>query len=52
MEERISVSLAEPFCTAVQVPHALRLALGSVDAGTLREALERVREIVEAHIDI
>jgi hypothetical protein len=30
----------------------LRLALGSVDAGTLREALGRVREIVESQVDI
>jgi DNA-binding transcriptional MocR family regulator len=52
MKERISVSLAGPFCTAAQVPHALRLALGSVDAGTLREALGRVREIVESQVDI
>jgi DNA-binding transcriptional MocR family regulator len=52
IKERISVSLAGPFCTAAQVPHALRLALGSVDAGTLREALGRVREIVESQVDI
>ena len=49
MKERISVSTAEPFCTAAQVPHALRLALGSVDVGVLREALGRVAEVVEAH---
>ncbi|SAL45414.1 GntR family transcriptional regulator [Caballeronia peredens] len=49
MHERISVSTAEPFCTTAHVPHALRLALGSVDAATLEQALRRVAEIVEAH---
>ncbi|SAK44628.1 aminotransferase-like domain-containing protein [Caballeronia ptereochthonis] len=49
MRERISVSTAEPFCTAAHVPHALRLALGSVDVGTLEEALRRVQQVVEAH---
>lgn len=52
MEERISVSTAEPFCTTAQVPHALRLALGSVDVETLAQALSRVREIVEEQIDV
>jgi hypothetical protein len=28
------------------VPHALRLALGSVDVGTLRKALGTVAEVV------
>jgi DNA-binding transcriptional MocR family regulator len=46
LKERISVSTAEPFCTATQVPHALRLALGSVDVGTLENALGRVAEVV------
>lgn len=47
MAERISVSTAEPFSTAPQMPHALRLALGSVPHGTLREALATVRRVVE-----
>lgn len=47
MSERISVSTAEPFSTAPQMPHALRLALGSVPHGTLREALATVRRVVE-----
>lgn len=51
MQERISVSTAEPFCTTAHVPHALRLALGSVDVETLRLALERVQEVVSFHID-
>ncbi|WP_353091444.1 PLP-dependent aminotransferase family protein [Methylibium sp.] len=42
MRERISVSTAEPFATSAQVPHAIRLALGSVGFDTLREALEKV----------
>ncbi|MDR5822953.1 PLP-dependent aminotransferase family protein [Caballeronia sp. LZ043] len=51
IQERISVSTAEPFCTTAHVPHALRLALGSVDVETLRLALERVQEVVSFHID-
>ncbi|MDR5816285.1 PLP-dependent aminotransferase family protein [Caballeronia sp. LZ033] len=51
IQERISVSTAEPFCTTAHVPHALRLALGSVDVETLRLALERVQEVVSLHID-
>lgn len=48
MEERISVSTAEPFSTSPQPPHALRLALGSVTHQTLQEALTTVRRVVEA----
>lgn len=48
MRERISVSTAEPFATSAQVPHAIRLALGSVDLGTLREALETVEAVIAA----
>lgn len=46
--ERISVSTAEPFATATPVPQAIRLALGSVDPGSLRESLGRVRQMIEA----
>jgi DNA-binding transcriptional MocR family regulator len=49
MRENISVSTAEPFATSAHVPHALRLALGSVEMGLLREALERVRWVVGAY---
>lgn len=45
--ERISVSTAEPFATSIHVPHAFRLALGSVDLDTLRAALTKVRRAVE-----
>ncbi len=48
MRERISVSTAEPFATSAQLPHAIRLALGSVDLGTLREALETVEAVIAA----
>lgn len=48
MRERISVSTAEPFATSARVPHAIRLALGSVDLGTLREALETVAAVIAA----
>jgi DNA-binding transcriptional MocR family regulator len=44
---RVAVSTAEPFATTPAVPHALRLALGSVGLAELRTALEAVREEVE-----
>lgn len=49
MRERISVSTAEPFATSAQIPHAIRLALGSVDFDTLRNALEKVALVIGAH---
>ena len=49
MRERISVSTAEPFATSAQVPHAIRVALGSVDFDTLREALAKVAGVIAAH---
>jgi DNA-binding transcriptional MocR family regulator len=42
----ISVSTAEPFAVSAQVPHALRLALGSVPMAALWEALVEVRKVV------
>ncbi|MGE0970487.1 PLP-dependent aminotransferase family protein [Klebsiella sp. WOUb02] len=48
MDNNISVSTAEPFCTAQTVPQAIRLALGSVTTESLRPALVQVREAVEA----
>lgn len=44
--EGISVSTAEPFAVSAHVPHALRLALGSVDMPALRDALTKVRRAV------
>lgn len=49
LQRRISVSTAEPFATTTHVPHALRLALGSVGRDTLVQALSTVRDVVEEH---
>ena len=48
MRDGISVSTAEPFAAAAQVPHALRLALGSVGLDALREPLQKVRRAIDA----
>ena len=48
MSERISTSTAEPFATTAHVPHALRLALGSVEPEALRSALRKVKLAVDA----
>lgn len=47
MQERISVSTAEPFSASSRVPHAIRLALGSVGLDTLRAALDVVSRVIE-----
>lgn len=44
--EKVWVSTAEPFAVSAHVPHALRLALGSVEMPALREALATVRRVV------
>lgn len=49
LRENISVSTAEPFATTDHVPHALRLALGSVALDTLHGALEKVRQVIDAY---
>ena len=46
MREQISVSTAHPFATSAHVPHAIRLALGSVSLSTLKRSLETVARIV------
>lgn len=46
MRDGISVSTAEPFATTRHVPHAIRLALGSVPPDSLRAALQTVRRVV------
>ncbi|SEK15108.1 MULTISPECIES: PLP-dependent aminotransferase family protein [unclassified Variovorax] len=46
VREGVSVSTAEPFAATPHVPHALRLALGSVDLASLRSALQTVRRVV------
>ncbi|WP_429861160.1 hypothetical protein [Achromobacter ruhlandii] len=50
MRERIAVSTAHPFAVA-PVPHAIRLALGSVDLDALRRALEAVARVVADQTD-
>lgn len=47
MNENISVSTAEPFATTEHVPHALRLALGSVDLEELEGALSTVKRVID-----
>ncbi|QEI08897.1 PLP-dependent aminotransferase family protein [Pigmentiphaga aceris] len=48
LRERIAVSTAEPFATTDHVPHAIRLALGSVSLESLGDALRKVRRAVDA----
>lgn len=48
LREQVSVSTAEPFAISAHVPHAIRLALGSVDMSSLREALVKVKWVVGA----
>ncbi|AYN25931.1 PLP-dependent aminotransferase family protein [Buttiauxella sp. 3AFRM03] len=47
MDKNISISTAEPFSTSQNIPHAIRLALGSVSEVNLRQALITVRETIE-----
>lgn len=49
LREQVAVSTAEAFATSVHVPHAIRLALGSVEMAALRHALERVRHVVGSY---
>lgn len=49
MRERISVSTALPFSTSAHVPHAIRLAIGSVDLATLERSLKTVARVVAEH---
>lgn len=46
LQEKVAVSTAEPFATSISVPHALRLALGSVSMDELRDGLEKVRRVI------
>ncbi len=45
MREGVSVATAEPFASSRPVPHALRVALGSVLQDSLRAALQTVRRV-------
>lgn len=47
LRQGVSVSTAEPYATGTVVPHAIRLALGSVALPPLRRALRLVREVIE-----
>lgn len=46
LHEQVSVSTAGPFACAAPVPHAIRLALGSVTLEELRTALSKVRQVI------
>lgn len=52
MQQQISVSTADPFCTSNNVPHAIRLALGSVNMNELSEALTTIRDAIEYEKDL
>jgi DNA-binding transcriptional MocR family regulator len=47
MRENVSVSTAEPFATTKHPPHAIRLALGSVDIEVLTESLDVVKRVID-----
>lgn len=47
LKENISLTTAEPFSTSIHTPHALRMAIGSVDIDTLKSAARKVRETIE-----
>ncbi|MGY4712142.1 aminotransferase-like domain-containing protein [Mycolicibacterium sp. CBM1] len=49
LEDGIAVTTARPFATTGHVPHALRLALGSVDIDVLEPALRRVAAMIDDH---
>jgi len=49
LRENVSVSTAEPFATSSHVPHAIRLALGSLELDDLQVALETVKRVVDGH---
>jgi DNA-binding transcriptional MocR family regulator len=46
--QQIAVSTAEPFAISAPVPQALRVALGSAELPTLRQALTEVRTVIDA----
>ncbi|WP_455926339.1 aminotransferase-like domain-containing protein [Pseudomonas putida] len=49
LQQQVSVSTAEPFAVSSSVPHAIRLALGSVPLEDLEAALMKVRRVIELH---
>ncbi|MBP6115309.1 MAG: PLP-dependent aminotransferase family protein [Neisseriaceae bacterium] len=52
MTAGVAVATAEPFATSTCVPHALRLALGSVPLATLKERLMMVKRVIMNYIDL
>lgn len=46
LSENIAVSTAEPFAICSPVPHAIRLALGSLEPDSLVQALHKVRQVI------
>jgi DNA-binding transcriptional MocR family regulator len=49
MRETVSVSTAEPFTTTKNPPHAIRLALGSVDLDVLTQSLATVKRVIDTY---
>ncbi|MEH6444756.1 MAG: PLP-dependent aminotransferase family protein [Oceanospirillaceae bacterium] len=47
LRDNIAVSNAEPFATSESVPHAIRIALGSVSIEVLKKSLQKVREVID-----
>ncbi|WP_052283560.1 PLP-dependent aminotransferase family protein [Kluyvera genomosp. 1] len=47
MDKNISVSTSEPFCVSVNMPQAIRIALGTVAMSDLQDALLTVRSVIE-----
>jgi DNA-binding transcriptional MocR family regulator len=46
LAQNIAVSTAEPFAISSPAPHAIRLALGSLQQVALKEALHKVRQVI------
>jgi DNA-binding transcriptional MocR family regulator len=49
MRETVSVSIAEPFATTKDSPHAIRLALGSVNLEVLTQSLGIVKRVIDEY---
>jgi DNA-binding transcriptional MocR family regulator len=50
MRENVSVSTADPFATTKHPPHAIRLALGSVNMDVLAKSLDTVKRVIDANL--
>lgn len=49
---QISVATAEPYATTQHIPHAIRIALASIELELLRDALIKIRKVIDYHIDL